>query len=93
MAIRYDVNVKIISQKGTCPYGHKLGDEWMIKGTSPEGLCLMALVGMYPKARVLMFGGIVPWEPDPEVTHHACSDGKNPIIFELRRMLPEDEST
>ena len=30
MAESYDVSVKVISQKGTCEAGHKIGDEWII---------------------------------------------------------------
>ena len=29
-ADRYSVKIKVISQKGTCNRGHKLGDEWVI---------------------------------------------------------------
>ncbi len=86
MAERYDVAVRIISQEGTCALEHKVGDEWVISGKTPEGMCLSAFNTIFPVARVLMFGGVFPWEPDPDVTTVACPDAKNPVVFELRRL-------
>ncbi|GAH93222.1 unnamed protein product, partial [marine sediment metagenome] len=86
-AERYDVAIKVISQKGSCTAGHKVGDEWVIGNESPEGICLLALNAVYHNARVLMFGGSFPWESNPDVaTGVACPDGKNPVVFELRRL-------
>ncbi len=86
MAERYDVAVKVISQKGKCAFEHKVGDEWVISGKTPAGICLGAFNALYSSARVLMFGGAFPWEPDPDVTVIACPDAKNPVVFELRRI-------
>ena len=86
MADRYEVGVKIISQKGSCAYEHKVGEEWVIGAKTPEGICLSAFNAMYPQIRVLMFGGAFPWEADPDVSTVACPDSKNPVVFELRRL-------
>ena len=86
MAERYDVLVKVISQKGTCVQEHKVGDEWVIGRKTPEGICLSAFDALFPSARVLMFGGVFPWGTDPDVTTVACPDAKNPVVFELRRL-------
>ena len=86
MADRYEVAVKVISQQGTCVHEHKVGDEWVIKTKTSEGICLSAFDALYPFARVLMFGGSFSWEDDADVTTVACPDGKNPVIFELRRL-------
>ena len=86
MAERYEVLVKVISQKGTCAAEHKVGDEWVIGTKTPEGICLSAFSALYPNARVLMFGGALPWEADPDVTTVACPDAENPVVFELRRL-------
>ena len=48
MADRYEVAVKVISQKGTCGHNHKVGDEWIFRGTTPEGLCLGAFIRCMP---------------------------------------------
>jgi len=83
---RYDVIAKVISQKGHCANGHKVGDQWRFSKTSPEGLCLVALNSIFPDIRVLTFGGSQSWSDDPESCTVACPDGDNPVIFELRRV-------
>ena len=35
----YQVKVKVISQKGTCSAGHKVGDEFIVGDTVPAGMC------------------------------------------------------
>ena len=86
MADRYDVAVKVISQKGTCVQEHKVGDEWVIGGKSPEGICLYALHAMYPNLCVLGLGGSFPWSTDPDAATEACPDPNNPVVFEIRRL-------
>ena len=86
MADRYDVLVKVISQKGTCNAGHKVGDEWVIDGKTPEGICLSAFNALSHELRVLRYGGKFPWETDPDFTTVVCSDPNNPVLFELRRL-------
>ena len=86
MADRYDVAVKVVSQTGTCELEHKVGEEWVVRKKSPEGICLSAFNSMLPDLRVLMFSGRLPWTADPDVTRIACPDAKNPVVFELRRL-------
>ncbi len=86
MAERYDVAVRVVSQEGTCSAEHKVGEEWVIKRKTPEGMCLSAFNAVLPNVRVLMFGGTLPWETDPDVTTVACPDAKNSVVFELRRL-------
>ena len=86
MAESYDVAVRVISQKGTCALEHKVGDEWIIKGKTPEGICLSAFNSLFPSAQVLRFGGAFPWEGNPDVTIIACPDAENPVVLELRRL-------
>jgi uncharacterized repeat protein (TIGR04076 family) len=86
MAERYAIAIKVVSQKGTCDHQHKVGDEWIMRGETPEGICLSAFNSLFPDSRVLEFGGSLPWEPDPEVATVACPDAKNPVVFELRRL-------
>ena len=86
MGETYDVAVKVISQKGTCAAEHKVGDEWVIGAKTPEGICIPAFDVLFPYAQVLMFGGSLPWEDDPDVAILACPDADNPVVFELRRL-------
>ncbi len=86
MTERYDVAVKVISQKGPCHKEHKVGQEWVIESKTPEGICLSAFNALFPRIQVLRFGGSFPWETDPDVATVACPDAKNPVVFELRRL-------
>ncbi len=86
MAERYEIAVKVISQKGSCDAKHKVGQEWVIKKDTPEGICLSAFTAMYPSVRALMFGGVFPWAKDPDIAVVACPDAENPVVFEVRRI-------
>ncbi len=86
MAETYEVAIKVVSQKGTCAAEHKVGDEWVTRGGTPEGICLSAFNALFPGAWVLMFGGAFPWATDSDVTTAACPDAANPVVFELRRL-------
>lgn len=86
MADRYEVIARVISQKGTCAYNHKVGDEWRIGTVTPQGMCLSAFAVLFPSLRVLQFGGVFPWEKDPDRATLACPDAENPVVFELRRV-------
>ena len=83
-----DVIAKIISQKGACSAGHRLGDEFVIGQQTPPDLCSWAFYTLFPFAQVLQFGGSFPWEQDPNKTTVACPDPANPVVFELRRAPP-----
>jgi len=87
MAKEYEVLIRVVSQKGTCSQGHKVGDEWAIRERkTPEGMCISAFNALYSNARVLMFDGVLPWTPDPDVSEIACPDVHNPVVFEIRRL-------
>jgi uncharacterized repeat protein (TIGR04076 family) len=89
MAESYDVAIKVISQKGNCHSGHKVGDEWVMRShnhKTPPDICLFAFNSLYPLAQVLMYGGSFPWSTNPDVTSIACIDEDNPVVFELRRL-------
>ena len=89
MPDRYEVRIRVISQKGFCASGHKVGDEWVIQHDTPPGLCLWAFNTMFPDCRVLMFGGEFkpsPVSPTPDIRHVTCPDGMNPVTFEIKRM-------
>lgn len=86
MAESYNVSIKVISQKGHCEAGHKVGDEWLVGDKTPEGMCLFAFSSLFPRITPLMYGGAFPWEKDPDRTTAACPDPGNPVVFELRRV-------
>ncbi len=86
MAETFDIAVKVISQNGTCGAGHRVGDEYVIGGKTPEGICLSAFNVLLPNTMVLRFGGSFPWENDSDVATIACPDAQNAVVFELRRL-------
>ena len=79
------VVAKVISQRGTCEAGHRVGDEFVIGQKAPLGICSWAFYTLFPFAEVLQFGGSFPWEKDPNRATIACPDPENPVLFELRR--------
>jgi uncharacterized repeat protein (TIGR04076 family) len=81
----YQITAKVISQKGTCEAGHKVGDEFVIGRGTPPGMCSWAFHILFPFAEVLQFGGSFPWEKDPDRAIVACPDPDNPVVFELRK--------
>ena len=89
MAERYNIQAKVISQKGNCVIGHKVGDEFLISRTTPEGICLSAFNAFFPAMRTLMFGGTFPWSDDPDTAIMACPDAENPVVFKLKRIREE----
>ena len=86
MADYYDVQVTVVSQKGVCGYGHKVGDKWIVSGTTPAGICNAAYNVLYPEIRTYRFGGVLPWTKDPDSCCLACPDNENPVVFELKRI-------
>ncbi len=80
-----DVIARVISQKGTCSAGHKLGDEFVIGQKTSSGMCSWAFYTLFPFAEVLQYGGSFPWEEDPDKANVVCPDPTNPVVFELRR--------
>lgn len=80
------VKIKIISQKGTCVQGHKVGDKINITENGVEGkICIHALYSMLPKVFAMMYGAEFPWLEDKDVATHVCPDFDNPVVFEIRR--------
>lgn len=80
------ITARVVSQKGRCEAGHRVGDEFIIGQTAPGGLCSWALYTLFPFAQTLQFGGSFPWEKEPGAARVACPDADNPVVFELRRI-------
>ncbi len=81
------VKLKVISQKGSCDAGHKVGDEVIITENGVEGkVCIHALYSVMPKAFAFLFGAEFTWLKDKDVSTHACPDAYNPLIFQVERI-------
>jgi uncharacterized repeat protein (TIGR04076 family) len=82
----YEVAARVISQKGNCALGHKVGDRFVIGDKTPAGMCSWAFYTLFPFASVLQCGGAFPWEKERDKTTVACPDPANPVVFELERL-------
>lgn len=61
------VEAKVISQKGICALGHKVGDKIIFTETGVEGkICIHALYSMLPAVFAMMFEAQFPWLKDPD---------------------------
>ncbi len=86
MAEEFEIIARVVSQKGTCQAGHKVGDEFFIGEKASNGMCSWAFHTLFPFSSVLQFGGSFPWETDPDKATVPCPDAENPVVFELRRL-------
>ena len=82
----YKVSADVISQKGQCVAGHKVGDEFIIGDVVPAGMCAWAFYTLFPFASSLQAGGSFPWEKDGDIATVACPDADNPVVFRLKRV-------
>jgi uncharacterized repeat protein (TIGR04076 family) len=86
------VMMKVISKEGLCAAGHTVGDEVVFDWDTNEirgKICLHALYSVLPKIYALAHGAEVAFaeaEDGSRVARHACPDGYNPVIFELKRV-------
>lgn len=62
---------RIISIKGHCTYGLRVGDEFHLSCQSPGGLCGNFYYTIYPHIKLLQFGGKCPesWGGVPHGVH------------------------
>ena len=77
---------RVVSQKGTCSAGHRVGDEFVMGQKTPCDMCAWAFYVLFPFTQTLEFGGAFPWEKDPDRVVVACPDSENPVVFEVRRV-------
>jgi uncharacterized repeat protein (TIGR04076 family) len=81
------VTAKVISVKGTCGFGHKIGDTAKISESGVEGrICIHALYSMFPAAFAMLYDAKFPWLQNPDVKTHPCTDAANPVVFELTKI-------
>ena len=84
------VLVKTISQEGHCAADQRVRDEILFDWDTHEiqgKIGLHALYSALPKVYALAHGGNVAFAEDDKrnrVARHACPDGYNPVIYELR---------
>ena len=84
----YRIEVKVLSQTGTCHFGHQVDDVIVFDGETIQGrICISALYSLMPKVFAMRYGAEFPWLKDnKDVSTHACPDAFNPMVFEIRRI-------
>jgi uncharacterized repeat protein (TIGR04076 family) len=86
------LEVGVISQEGHCEAGQKVGDVIVFDWDTHEiegRICLHALYSAMPKIYALAHGADVAFaesEDGSRVSRHACPDGYNPVIYELKKI-------
>jgi len=86
----HTIRVTVDSVVGKCPLGNKKGKEFIIRGTTPAGMCMGAFGSIYSAVQVLKYGGTFPWENDPDVAYINCPDHINRVVYKLERLKEED---
>ncbi len=81
------VKAKVVSVKGTCGNGHKVGDVVTITESGVEGhICIHALYSMLPAAFAMLYDVKFPWLENPDKKTHPCTDAANPVVFEIEKV-------
>ena len=81
------VTAKVVSVKGTCGLGHKVGDVVRFSETGVEGkICIHALYSMLPAVFAMLYDVQFPWLKDPDKKTHPCTDAANPVVFEIAKI-------
>lgn len=84
------VQAKVISQKGSCALGHKIGDVVEFTESEVKGkICIHALYSMMPAVFAMLFDAQFPWLKDKDTKTHACPDAYNPVVFEITKIREE----
>ncbi len=87
MSAKHHVRMRIISVKGKCPNGHQAGEEYMVKGKTPAGVCLGSFGACLPYLTSLRFGASFPWEPQEGTLTIGCPDAANQVVWRLERVI------
>jgi uncharacterized repeat protein (TIGR04076 family) len=84
----YKIIARVVSQKGNCGFGYKVGDEVVFDGETIQGrICMSALYSFLPKIYAMRYGATFPWlKENKDVAAHACPDAANPVVFEICRI-------
>ncbi len=77
---------EIVGIKGSCGWGHKVGDKFEISCHDTAGLCGFFYHDIFPALQMLQFGGSTPWAQDKDVMERECPDRTNVVKIRLTRV-------
>ena len=88
---KYKIELTVKSQKGSCYFGHKVGEKIVYDGLSLKGdICASALGSLWPTIFAMHHGAVFGWSVketgSEDMTYEACPDPANPVVFEVRRI-------
>jgi len=86
----YPVRMRIIEVRKACPHGHRVGDEWLVDGSTPAGICMGSFGACLPYLTALRFGASFPWEDREGTIAIGCPDHVNQVVWRLDRVGGED---
>ncbi|MBW1682227.1 MAG: TIGR04076 family protein [Deltaproteobacteria bacterium] len=78
------LEAEIISVKGECSAGHKVGDTFEIGCWDTGGLCGFFYHDIFPNLNVMQFGGRYPWGAADEMELE-CPDRHNAVTIRIKR--------
>lgn len=78
------LSAEVISVKGTCSAGHKVGDRVEMSCWDTGGLCGFFYHDIFPNLNVMQFGGRYPWGSADEMVLE-CPDRENLVTIRIRR--------
>jgi len=85
-SVGHRVVATIKAVKGTCSWGHQVGDTCEVSAHDTAGLCGFLYHDIFPYVVMLQFGGGFPetWG-GPDKVELECMDRWNAVKIELRR--------
>jgi uncharacterized repeat protein (TIGR04076 family) len=83
--IGYRVVGTIKEIKGSCGWGHKVGEKLELSMHDTAGMCGLFYHDIFPWIVALQTGGEYPWG-DREAVTLECMDRENAVKIELRRV-------
>lgn len=82
----------VISAKGHCVAGHKLGDSFRVSALSAGPMCGVFYHDAIPMICTYEFGGSAPWFKDPDSFIARCPDPENEVVLRISRTHEEPDA-
>jgi uncharacterized repeat protein (TIGR04076 family) len=78
------ITAVVISVKGECSAGHRVGDRFELCCHNPGGLCGFFYHDIFPSLETFQFGGDLPWWQGDTI-QLVCPDPYNLVTLQLQR--------
>lgn len=82
-AARREVRMRIVSIRGKCPNGHRVGEEYVVGRKTPAGICLGSFGACLPYLSALRYGASFPFEKEKGTISVGCPDPENEVVWHL----------